>query len=49
MNRLEYLSCNNLKYSDDVSSTKKTVKSTKRQNEYLFTPRKHKKLTHLGI
>ena len=36
MYKLECLSCNNLKHSDDVFRTKRTIKGTKRQNEYLY-------------
>ena len=40
MYKLECVSCNNLKSSDDVSRTKKTQKGTKSQNEYLLTSQK---------
>ena len=32
----KFLSCNNLNYSDDVSRTKRIIKGTEHQNEYLF-------------
>ena len=34
--KLEYLSCNNLKYSDDVFRTKDKIKGTKRQSKLIF-------------
>ena len=42
MYKIKCLSCNNLKYSDDVSRTKITIQGTKRQNEFLFTTLKSK-------
>ena len=45
MYKLRFYSFNNLKYSYDVSRTKKkTIKGTKRQDEYLFTSLKSKQI-----
>ena len=48
MFKLKCLSYNNLKYSNDVSRTKKTIKGTKRQIEYLFTNRKSWSISTIG-